>query len=354
MALREVERSDPGDPHAAPGENGSQFRRVICVRAFPRVHVGLLDLGDVTPRRNGGAGFALAGPTLEISAEAADALHVDGLHQLDERAGREVREALSGFEEVTGPLGARLTIERALPAHVGLGSKTALLLAILQAASSIARRPLDMATLQRLSGRGGTSGVGINTFFRGGFVTDGGGPAAPGRPHGPSSASRPDRVPPVLCRLDIPADWRFTLLVHPSHRIADEAERQLFVESTPVPEREVLRSIAVMYHGIAAAVATADLGLLGTALAELHCLGFKGRELAAQPRSIRDLYERVRELPGSAVGLSSVGPLLYVISSAADPGVANASQSMARDCGFSCLGTFEPRNAGFELVAGSC
>lgn len=308
----------------------------------------------MTPRRNGGAGFAVAGPTLEVSAEEAGALQLEGLHQLDERAGREVRQALAGLQELTGPLGARLTVERALPAHVGLGSKTALLLTMLQAASTIARRPLDEATLQRLSGRGGTSGVGINTFFRGGFVTDGGGPATPGRPHEPSSASRPDRVPPVLCRLEIPADWRFTFLVHPSHRIADEAERRLFVEGTPVPEREVLRAMAVMYHGIVAAVATADLALLGAALAELHCLGFKQRELAAQPRSIRDLYERIRELTGSVVGLSSVGPLLYVISSAADPGVADTSQSLARDSGFSCLGTFEPRNAGFELVTKAC
>ena len=326
-----------------------QFPRVIRVRAFPRIHVGLLDLGDATHRRHGGAGFTLAGPALEVAAEESDHLLVEGLSRLDERARREVRRALAELQETTGPLRTRIAVEQTMPPHVGLGSKTALLLAVLQAASLAGGRRLDAPALQRLSGRGGTSGVGINTFFTGGFVTDGGHPAAPGRPHAPSSASRPDAGPPVLCRLDIPAAWRFTLLVHPSQSIADEAERRLFADSTPVPECEVLRAISVMYHGVVAAVATADLALLGTAMDELHRTGFKRCELAAQAESIRAMYARVRDA-GSAVGLSSVGPLLYVVSSEAAPDVPATLEGLARRHGFHCLGTFGPRNAGFEVL----
>jgi beta-ribofuranosylaminobenzene 5'-phosphate synthase len=320
----------------------------VVVRSYPRVHVGLLDLGHVTRRRHGGAGFTLGGPCLEVTAEAGGPLEVRGLERYDERARQEVDHALDAFQRTAGPLGARLTLTQALPQHVGLGSKTALLLTVLRAASEVAERPPEPADLPLLTGRGGTSGIGVNSFFSGGFLTDGGHPAAPALPFGPSSAGRPDRVPPPLCRLAVPAGWRFTLLLPRCARLSDDAERRVFSRHTPLPETEVLRAIATLYHGIVPAVATDDLALLEAALADFHGLGFKARELAVQPAPVRHLYAAVRRV-ARPVGLSSMGPLLYVITAAGESDVRATVERLALEHDCDLLGTHEPRNAGFDV-----
>jgi beta-ribofuranosylaminobenzene 5'-phosphate synthase len=320
----------------------------VVVRSFPRVHVGLLDLGHVTRRRHGGAGFTLGGPCLEVLAEAGGPLEVRGLEHCDERARQEVDRALDAFQRTAGALHARFTLTRGLPQHVGLGSKTALLLTILQAASEIAELPLQASALALLTGRGGTSGIGVNSFFLGGFLTDGGHPAAPALPFGPSSASRPDHVPPPLCRLHVPAGWRFTLLLPRCAHLSDDAERGVFSQHTPLPEAEVLRAIATLYHGIVPAVATDDLTLLEAALEDFHRLGFKARELAVQPPAVRHLYAAIRRL-ALPVGMSSMGPLLYVVTAAGHADARAGVERLALEHDCELLGTHEPRNAGFDV-----
>jgi beta-ribofuranosylaminobenzene 5'-phosphate synthase len=329
----------------------SPTNRSILIRAYPRLHVGLLDLGHATRRRYGGAGFTIGGPCLEVSAERLEPGHhleVVGLERFDDRARREAEHVLDAFQELTGPLSARLRVGDGPPQHVGLGSKTSLLLALLQAATMVAESPPEVATLQRLSGRGGTSGIGVHSFFRGGFLTDGGHPQTDDPRHRPSSASRPERVPPLLCWLPIPDDWRFSLLMPSCARFADETERAFFDEHTPLPEVEVLRTIAAMYHGVVTAVATGDLGLLGDSLADLHDSGFKARELHGQPAIVRDMYRTIRERMRLPVGLSSLGPTLYVISSAGNTAAIAGLRQLADEysCGF--LGAYPPRNAGYD------
>ena len=95
--------------------------------------------------------------------------------------------------------------------HVGFGSKTALLMAIGIGCNEAAGSPLTEEELVVLSGRGGTSGVGVNTTFVGGFVVDGGRSKKKGTQFRPSSVEAPRGCPPVLVRLRIPSEWRVHL-----------------------------------------------------------------------------------------------------------------------------------------------
>lgn len=56
--------------------------------------------------------------------------------------------------------------------HTGTGSGTAVTLASLEALFAINRVSVIQADLIRISGKGGTSGIGIHTYFDGEFVVD--------------------------------------------------------------------------------------------------------------------------------------------------------------------------------------
>ena len=170
-------------------------KHLTIVHSFPRIHVGLLDLGHTTHRDHGGAGFCIGGLPVEIEIRRGRSAQILGLAQLDRDGQRDLRAAIGRMRgNSTWP---RLTValRNVLPQHVGLGSKTATILGTLKALDLFLNAQLDCRTLQELSGRGGTSGVGINTFFTGGFVVDCGHPAAKGRKFAPSKPTGPFRHP---------------------------------------------------------------------------------------------------------------------------------------------------------------
>src|SRR5207245_5867146 len=105
----------------------------------------------------------------------------------------------------------QLRIESCAPQHVGFGTKTSLVLASLTAAAELSGIQLEPHALQLASRRGGTSGVGVNGYFCGGLVADGG--HKKGAPLLPSSAQAPSEIPPILARIAFPDEWRIGLLL---------------------------------------------------------------------------------------------------------------------------------------------
>jgi beta-ribofuranosylaminobenzene 5'-phosphate synthase len=92
-----------------------------------------------------------------------------------------------------------------------------------------------------------------------------------------------------------------------------EYERTFFRDNTPLPDIEVLETMSLMYHGVIPAIATRDLDCLSRALGELHKVGFKKRELAAQTDQVRAMLTSLWNFQGIPAGMSSMGPLLYAI-----------------------------------------
>jgi len=324
---------------------------MVLVKAFPRIHISLLDLGNATARRYGGSGFSIDGNCIEVSATLAQQLQIEGLELVDEAARREIERVITAFTAVCpdGP-SFQVCIRRIPPQHVGFGAKTALLLAILTAVNSETGAGLEQIALQRLSGRGGTSGVGVNLYFSGGFVCDLGHPIQSEMPFLPSSASLPALIPPVACRFDIPEKWRFLLILPRGERLAGSQEKLFFQRSTPVPRSEVLEAIAATYHGVVPAIVTADIGLLSSALGTLHRVGFKRMELAAQSDAVRRIYDQLTTIRGLAVGLSSLGPLIYAAADTTDAEAVNEAEAICTIDEATVLGSFPPRNLGYEIA----
>lgn len=322
---------------------------MIRVVGYPRLHAGLFDLGTATPRQYGGVGMALEGPPTVVRVQRAPRQASHELYLIDMAARRDIEVALTRLDASWDIPPLTVTVDAIPPQHVGFGTKTTLVLAVLKAASEVAALGLDEIHLQRLSGRGGTSGIGIHTFFRGGLVIDGGHRSDPPRIYGPSSSSASIAVPPLIAHVSIPAHWCVTLLLAEGARRAGAAERAAFDEMTPVPDEEVRATIALAVMGMAASAATEDLPTFATALAAIQRTGFKAKEVSTQPDAVRTLLAALAELPACAAGMSSMGPLVFAISDREDASVRDQIVRLAEERRATVVGTVGLRNQGFDV-----
>jgi beta-ribofuranosylaminobenzene 5'-phosphate synthase len=171
----------------------------------------------------------------------------------------------------------------------------------------------------RVTGRGGTSGIGVNGYFVGGFLTDHGHPRAAVTALAPSSASRPSSVPPVGQRLSWPADWRVSLLRPPAQRgLHSTAERDFFATQLPLPLAECRQAAMALHQELPAAIVGADFSRLRTALRQSRMVGFKAREVDIQPVSA-GLLRWLDEQPEVAATMTSLGPTVVVVTRSRRP-----------------------------------
>lgn len=322
---------------------------MVTLLAYPRIHVTLIDLGHATLRANGGAGFAVHGLPLKISAQTGGCDRVSMPEDYDRAAHDDVEMALARMRRVFDFPPTLISVATSAPQHVGLGTKTCAALGTLQAVAWLHGIDTSRSELQRLSGRGGTSGVGISTFFTGGFIVDSGHPYSY-RQYAPSSAAPPAALPPVSVQMEMPNEWACHLILPKGFRRAGLEEAAFFQENTPIKEEGVLHVLSAVYHGICPAVASADLNLFRTALLQINETGFKRQEVMTQPPALAALLRRVNANHAFAAGMSSMGPLVYVIA-AVGP-AENARRELEGICGqfgANYLGEYGFRNAGFEV-----
>lgn len=222
------------------------------------------------------------------------------------------------------------------PEHVGLGSKTTLLLSVARVVAEVTGVDLTPDELCAITRRGGTSGIGIHTFFEGGWMVDGGRSRDGTTSLRPSSAQQPTSRPPAIAWASVPTTWRFHLLLPRGSRRSAAEEIEFFRTATPVPRDEVLETLSQVYHGIMPAVVEGDLGALHTALSRLRQSGFKRREIDHQSTAVRNLLDHL-DASGYACGMSSLGPLVYVI--------VDDSESATRAL-ISAVGAYSPHYLG--------
>jgi beta-ribofuranosylaminobenzene 5'-phosphate synthase len=319
----------------------------VTIQAHPRLHLTLIDLGGVTERKYGGAGVTLSGPLVRVTARPSHRMHLGGLDQLDERGRVDVEGAIGRLMQCETLRPCELSLDSAPPQHVGLGTKTSILLSFLVALARASGVSIDVRALQRLSARGGVSGIGVHGFFAGGYLVDAGHERATSEGFAPSSARTNFRIPPLATRLPIPDQWRFQLVIPRGRRIAGGDESELFKRLAPIPEREVYQILGHVYHGLTPAFAEADLPLLRHSLSRVHSIGFKCRELHAQHDNVLELYRSLLAIETCAVGMSSLGPLLYTVTEQEDHPARSRVEAICREHQGELLGTVCGTNKGF-------
>lgn len=316
----------------------------VYVRGFPRLHFGLLDVGRATRRAFGGSGAAIDGLSTLVRATVGGG----DLIVIGEDAHRsEIVFDILKESKLNCPAGLRIEIVEGPTHHIGLGSETTLRLACIAAAAQALEIDLTDLEMQEISRRGGASGIGIHAFFDGGFLVDGGHRSEHVESLVPSSAVRRRKVPPVLCRFNMPYSWVVRLMI-PYPRpdlISGEDELRFFREATPVPQAEVLHSISNLYHGVVPSILEEDFEGFKDGLLQIQQSGFKRREIARYGTQVADLLSVLNSNSETAAGMSSMGPVIFTVHKSQSS--SETAATMIPHETVSDLGLYRFRNAGF-------
>lgn len=290
----------------------------VVVSVPARVHMTLIELGRHGYRRNGGIGFAVEAPARQLEFARTSTFDLGSLARLGftpEEAGRLCATLADVKSRHCLPHATALVRATGPGRHVGTGSGTAVTLACLEALFHLNRVSAEPDELIRLSGRGGTSGIGIHTYFEGGFVAD------VGRRYDTQTIVSSDEIQratqpaTLLARYSMPC-WPIGLLLPSCPPLTLDQERGVFASLTtdPISPADIH---ATAYHsllGATAAVATSDFHGFCDAVNALQRTAWKRREISAYGSAVASVMERMRERGCDGVGLSSMGPGLYYLA----------------------------------------
>ncbi|MHC1635231.1 MAG: beta-ribofuranosylaminobenzene 5'-phosphate synthase family protein, partial [Candidatus Methanospirareceae archaeon] len=213
----------------------------------------------------------------------------------------------------------RIRILRNLPRHVGLGSQTQLSLSVAKAIMVSEGKEYSTRELARIVERGGTSGIGVAAFDKGGFILDGGHVFGKDAKEGdvktdflPSSASKVP-PPPVLFQHPLPEDWFFVVAIPDVKRGAHGAEEvEIFKKYCPIRGEEVEKICRIVLMRILPSVIEKDIETFAESLTMLQYIGFKKKEVELQHDIIKQLFSFFENL-SLGYGMSSFGPTTYAV-----------------------------------------
>ena len=279
---------------------------MIQVVSPSRLHITLIDLNGALGRIDGGVGLTLNYPSIRINAKKDAQLSVSGTTEFVER----IKSAASAVLTQYDINGVAIDVIQEYPNHVGLGSGTQVALAVGTAISELYDLNLSPTTIAKLTGRGGTSGIGVAAYEFGGFLVDGG---HKGKTEFlPSSASGKFGPAPIIARHDFP-DWAIVLAIPNLRGASDKREIDVFQKQCPLPLNEIQELCHVILMEMLPAVAEHDIESFGRSINRVQTLGFKRREIELQPFCAH-LVQFMRENGAIGAGMSSFGPVVYGIT----------------------------------------
>lgn len=267
-----------------------------------RIHMTLIDMNAEIGRVDGGAGLTLSSPNIRITAEEADGISIEGLQDFADRM-KKAAEAL-----LPEGKGIRINVQEVYPAHVGFGSGTQSSLAAAAAVNELYGLGKSIRELALAVKRGGTSGIGVTAFEKGGFIVDGGHRFKDKGGFMPSAASR---VPPgpVLFREDFP-EWDMVVAIPNEKGMHDQEEIETFKKFCPLPLEEVREISHVVLMQMIPAVIEEDIESFGAAVNHVQTVGFNKRENLIWPEFVKNIASFMRSRSYGA-GVSSFGPVVY-------------------------------------------
>jgi beta-ribofuranosylaminobenzene 5'-phosphate synthase len=289
----------------------------IKIEIPSRIHATLLAMDSPFYRINGGIGFAIDLWNYHIAAKISDSIIImddrpeEKLSNLDVALLTKALETAKQKYSIDNGICIRIT--QGPPRHIGLGSGTALLLGSLEAYMLLSGMTLNQEELTAMSGRGGTSGIGIHTYFYGGFVLDGG-QRYNGQTHAPSRSNETRKEKALLIsRVDMP-NWRFGIFVpEDTIHLSGNEESSFFNNTCPITQCE---AALATYHSVFGAFCSAkenDLENFRRSINEIQGTKWKSEELKYRGNEFLNMFEKLKSIT-QMVGLSSLGPLMYFMS----------------------------------------
>lgn len=272
----------------------------VSVIAPARLHMGFIDLSGSLGRDFGSIGVALEGISTKLSICYADKLQVTGPGS--SRA-KQCTQQLCKILALSDQL--RLTIETAIPEHVGLGSGTQMVLAIGTALNAFYGLGLSVRKLAELANRGMRSGIGIGVFEQGGLVVDGGRDVL-------------SKTPPLIARLAVPDDWQFILVFDGSNQgLHGKPELDAFKALPAFPATQAARLCHLLLMQGLPAIAEHNIRLFGAAITQIqrsvgeHFAPAQGGIFASN--TVAQVMQWLEQQGCVAIGQTSWGPTGFCV-----------------------------------------
>lgn len=313
-----------------------------------RLHLTLLSLHNGEYRINGGLGFAITDPQCELFFSKATSFSIldNRDHPLTAEEADRLQTLLFEEQKLRGfDHALDIILTGNMRPHAGFGSGTAITLACLEALHLLNESQATSTELIAASGRGGTSGVGIHSYFAGGYVFDLG-RRIDGSPFMPSNQTGPKQSPLLLDQGPMPS-WEIGICLPTNIPHKSQAEeRAFFARTCPLPADEVYETVYHSLFGLYAALREADRPSFCNALKHIQTCTWKQAERREYGEELLEIEEALYTAGADAVGMSSLGPSLFFL--AADvPGVVDKMRIVRLDCDWLIT---RPDNHGREIV----
>ena len=313
----------------------------------PRLHLGLISMHEGGIRKNGGIGFSVHEPCGTLAIFKSKNFCFEDQRTIPMGA-TEIQQLHDMVEAVSKKCAfdtrIHVTFSGNFRTHVGMGSGTVIRLGVLEGLFCANGREISRVELIQRAQRGGTSGIGINTYFSGGLVLDLGVPNN-NDDFVPSSLATNPSVPLSFSSVEMP-NWPLCLCVPRSIRSkTQEEEVEFFARTAPVSEIDSYRAAYEAIFGVFASALEKNYDAFCKSIYTLQETKWKLQERKEYGPILREIEIRLHEFGAAAVGMSSLGPMLYCFGEV--PALDRISrESEILDCD---IITTMPYNAGREF-----
>lgn len=303
----------------------------LRITAFPRIHMTLIGMNSDGYRINGGIGFSITDPkvyyyfTLSPKFQLIDdrifGFTIDEIERIKNR----INQLQIEFSFINS-IKCRITGESMT--HYGLGTSTATYLSCIEALFILNNYGYNELLLQKISSRGGTSGIGINTYFNGGCVLDVGIPKRIEEELGPSSISiERNKLPLIIKQIKTPP-WKVGIAIPKLIRCKSELEEVSFFKNTcPIDRNEVEIILYEVIYGSLSSLIENNFDDFCFSVNAIQKTKWKQEERNLYKGEISELEEILIKKGAKCVGMSSLGPGIYFLSETIDESIMDFDKS---------------------------
>ena len=291
----------------------------MYIKSPSRLHLGLIDMNGSYGRLDGGIGLTIQDPNLCLYCEPAEkgiTIDFNENFNFNESIKNECNKKITqaaekviNFYDVDE--GFYFRVDKAYLPHSGLGSGTQIALSTGKLITEYIGEESNGYSLGKITGRGGTSGIGVFAFDYGGFIVDGGHSKKEKSSFLPSSASKAS-PPQLFGRYEFPDEWGVLLVILKSEvSVSGQKEVNIFQDYCPIDRQEVELFSHLIFVNLIPFLLEKDLPCFGSIINKIQTIGFKKIEVQLQSDNIKALMNKLTEIGAYAVGMSSFGPTVY-------------------------------------------
>lgn len=284
----------------------------ITIHTTARIHTGLLNESGYLGRIDGGIGFAVDSPGWKIflckglKEGLSNNIEAEILFELELfKSKMQIKYNLPDFS---------YSVSGGIDVHIGLGSKTSLLIGFGNAINKLFELNLSCWDIAKESGRGGTSGIGFWASQKGGVLWDAGRKFPEEKAtFAPSSCS--NAFPPeLIASIDLPGFYACHFR-YAEKGIYGSKERSLFDKYCPTSHEDTKNLLALVSGLLVPSLISKCEQGIQVALKGIQSLGLKAIEWDHQSSETLDFRKFWdSNHTETALCLSSMGPTMYCLT----------------------------------------